>query len=219
MVEHAHPQGHSHDHDGLSPAEYWEQRYAGAGPIWSGRPNAALVALTSRLGSGRAVDLGCGEGGDAIHLAESGWRVTAVDISPTAVSRGRVAADARGLADRIEWIAADLATWQVPDGVELVSACFLQSTHELDRDGILRRAAARLAIGGRLLVVAHAQMPPWSPHAGDPGITPESDLAALALDPTAFEAEVAEIREREARGPDGQPGVLEDSVVLVRRVA
>jgi SAM-dependent methyltransferase len=218
MAEHAH-HDHVHEDDGLSPADYWEQRYAGAGPIWSGRPNAALVALMPRLGSGRAVDLGCGEGGDAIHLAESGWRVTAVDISPTAVSRGRAAASERGLGDAIEWIAADLSTWQVPDGVELVSACFLQSTHELARDGILRRAASRLAIGGRLLVVAHAQMPPWSPHAGDPGITPAGDLAALALDPSAFEVELAEVREREGRGPDGQPGVLEDSIVLVRRIA
>jgi SAM-dependent methyltransferase len=216
MAEHAH---HDHADDGLSPADHWEQRYAGAGPIWSGRPNATLVALLPQLGSGHAVDLGCGEGGDAIHLAASGWRVTAVDISPTAVSRGCAAAAERGLGDAIEWVAADLSTWDVPDGVDLVTACFLQSTHELDRDGILRRAASRLAVGGRLLVVAHAQMPPWSAHAGDPGITPSADVAALALDPSAFEVEVAEIREREGRGPDGETGVLEDSVVLVRRIA
>lgn len=217
------PAGHRHEQelaDGATVAEHWERRYREAGPIWSGRPNVALVAVAPSPAPGSiAVDLACGEGGDAVWLAEQGWHVVAVDISTTAVDRGRAAAAERGLGDAIDWVVADLAEWDVPAGVALVSACFLQSTVELDRIGILRRAADRLAVGGRLLTIAHAEMPPWSPHAGDAGITPSSELEGLALDPAAWEVEIAEIRERPATGPDGAPAVLRDSVVLVRRTA
>jgi hypothetical protein len=76
-----------------------------------------------------------------------------------------------------------------------------------------------VAVGGRLLTVAHAEMPPWSPHAGDAGIAPESELTDLALDPARWAVEIAELREREATGPDGEAAILRDSVVLVRRTA
>lgn len=208
-------------HDGVSVAEYWEQRYASGGAVWSGRPNATLIDVAPRpSGAGaRAVDLACGEGGDAVWLAQQGWRVTAVDISNVAIGRGRAAAEDLGLADAIEWIAADLETWQVPDGVELVTACFLQSSRELDRDGILRRAARRVAAGGRLVSIAHAQLPPWSAHPDHVGITPEAELAPLDLDPAEWRVELAEVRERTGSGPDGEPATLHDSVVRVRRIA
>jgi len=216
---------HRHDlhrHDGLADgttvAEYWERRYRDAGPVWSGRPNAALVAAAPPAG-GTAVDLACGEGGDAVWLAERGWHVVAVDISATAVDRGRAAAAERGLGDAIDWVVADLAEWEAPDGLALVSACFLQSTVELDRIGILRRAAAHVAVGGHLLTVAHAAMPPWSPHAGDSGITPATELADLELDPASWSVEIAELRDRTAPGPGGEAATLTDSVVLVRRTA
>lgn len=205
-------------HDGLTVAEYWERRYAAGGAVWSGRPNASLVAVApAPAGTRRALDLACGEGGDAVWLAQQGWRVTAVDISHVAVERGRAAARELGVDDAIEWIAADLDTWEAPDGLELVNACFLQSSRELDREGILRRAAAHLAVGGRLVSVAHAQLPPWSPHPEDAGITPEGELEALALDPASWEVERAEVRERIATAPDGAPATLRDSVVVVRR--
>jgi SAM-dependent methyltransferase len=221
MTEPTHDPAHARDDlaDGLTVAEYWERRYAEAGPVWSGRPNASLVAVAPRATGGVAVDLACGEGGDAIWLAEQGWRVVAVDISATAIDRGRAAAADRGLGDAIDWVVADLAGWEAPDGIELVSACFLQSTRELDRIGILRRAAERVSVGGHLLSIAHAEMPPWSPHAGDAGITPESELTDLSLDPAAWSAELAEIRSRTATGPDGRPAELQDSILLLRRTA
>lgn len=208
-------------HDGLSVAEYWEQRYASGGAVWSGRPNTTLVNVAPHPSGdvSRAVDLACGEGGDAVWLAQQGWHVTAVDISNVAIGRGRAAAEDLGLAEAIEWIAADLETWQVPDGVELVTACFLQSSRELDRDAILRRAASRVAVGGRLVSIAHAQLPPWSAHPDHVGITPEAELAALDLDPAAWQVELAEVRERVGTTPDGEPATLHDSVVRVRRIA
>jgi SAM-dependent methyltransferase len=219
---------HEHHHDdeladGLTVAEFWEKRYAEAGPVWSGRPNAALVDAAPAVPAGDvdgvALDLACGEGGDAVWLAEQGWRVVAVDISATAIARGRAAAAERGLGDAIEWVVADLSDWEAPDGLALVSACFLQSTRELDRIGILRRAAEHLAVGGRLVSIAHAAMPPWSPHAGDAGITPTAEVEDLALDPAAWDVEVAELRDREVTGPDGAAATLTDSVVVIRRTA
>src|SRR5882724_9759517 len=68
--------------------EYWEGRYQEHDHIWSGKPNALLVREVAALPPGAALDLGCGEGGDAIWLAQQGWRVTAVDISATALRRG-----------------------------------------------------------------------------------------------------------------------------------
>ena len=71
----------------------WEERYAGA-PVWSGNPNVALVAEVSDLAPGRALDVGCGEGADAIWLASRRWRVTAIDVATNALGRGRAAAEA-----------------------------------------------------------------------------------------------------------------------------
>lgn len=212
------PQGHGDRVDGASVAEFWEARYAAGGHVWSGRPNATLVAVAGDWPAGRAVDLGCGEGADSIWLAANGWRVTGVDIAPTAIERARSHAATRGIpADRIDWRVADLESWEFPGDVDLVSACFLQSSVALDRAGVLRRAAAALAPGGRLLVVAHAEPPPWAVHAHDHELTPESELAGLALDPAAFDTELAEIRSREASGPAGETATLRDSVLVVRR--
>ena len=80
-----------------APIDFWEQRYAGAERVWSGRVNATLAAIAGGLEPGRALDLGCGEGGDVIWLAENGWHATGVDLSPTAIDRARTAASARGL--------------------------------------------------------------------------------------------------------------------------
>lgn len=198
---------------------YWEQRYNERDRIWSGEPNAALVTIAADLPPGRALDLGCGEGGDACWLAGHGWRVTAVDVSARAVERGRALAAERGVADRIEWVVADLAGWQPTGEYQLVTSCFLHSPIDFPRTEVLRRAAATVASGGHLLVVGHAEPPPWSRYHGHEHHlpTPEEDLADLALDGSAWVPEVVEVRERPATGPEGQQATLRDSVVLVRR--
>lgn len=212
----AHPADDAAD---SAPATFWEQRYADADRVWSGRPNATLVDVAGALPPGRALDLGCGEGADAIWLAGRGWDVTGVDISPTAVARAVDAAHAAGLDAR--FLAADLATFATDELFDLVTASFLHSPVALDRADALRRAAERVAVGGRLLVITHAAPPPWASaeHVrGHVFISPADDLAALALDPRAWTTEIADVRTRDAVAPDGSRAQLEDGVVLVRRV-
>lgn len=203
------------------PTEFWEHRYADKPRIWSGRVNATLAALVAGFAPARALDLGCGEGGDSLWLARQGWEVTAVDISSVAIERGRAAAIEAGIAtDRLHWVAADLAGWTPPSEYELVSACFLQSPVALDRGRILRTAAGRIVPGGHLLVVSHATPPPWA--SGLAGhehqlLTPQQEVAALGLPATDWHEVIVDTRQRTATGPDGQTGILDDAVVLLRR--
>src|SRR5512144_263955 len=86
----------------------WEEHYGERERVWSGRVNLRLAEVAEALTPGRALDLGCGEGADAVWLADHGWQVTAVDISQTALDRAAVEAKARGVADRIDFQRRDL---------------------------------------------------------------------------------------------------------------
>ncbi|TMQ82650.1 class I SAM-dependent methyltransferase, partial [Actinomadura soli] len=152
--------------DTTARREFWDTRYAEHDHLWSGEPNHMLVQEISDLEPGTALDLGCGEGGDAIWLAGRGWRVTATDISGVALERAARHADAAGVADRIDFQRHDLGE-SFPEGVyDLVSAAFLHFPKEgLPREPILRAAAAAVAPGGTLLIVGHSGPPPWDPDA------------------------------------------------------
>lgn len=212
---------HEHTDVTRDPAAYWEERYAGAEAVWSGRVNAQLAVLAADLRPGQALDLGCGEGADAIWLAERGWRTTGVDISATALQRAARAAAERGLdPDRVRWVRADLATW-IPDGrYDLICASFMQSPLDFPRTEVLHRAAEAVTSSGHLLVVAHAAPPPWAkgldPHTHH-FLSPEEEVAELALDDHDYTVLVAEERTRLATGPGGEQAELTDTVVLVRR--
>lgn len=198
---------------------YWETRYAEKPRIWSGRPNADLAEIVGGLSGSRALDLGCGEGGDAMWLAEHGWQVVAVDVSTTALARAAEDAEARGVLGRIDFQQHDL-TKTLPDGpFDLVSAHFFHTTLAMDRLAILRRAAATLNPGGTLLIVDHGGAPPWASdevhhHEFPPA---EEVLAGLALDEGQWETVRLGPVERDAVGPDGQQGHLVDNVIQVRR--
>ena len=205
------------------PTQFWEARYADSQQIWSGRVNQVLAEVAAGLTPGRALDLGCGEGGDSLWLAGQGWRVTGVDISATAIARARAAAVATGIpADRLDLVAADLGSWQPDTEFDLVSACFLQSPVTLDRSQILRGAAGNLAAGGHLLVVSHAAAPPWagglSGHEHHQSfLTPQQEVEALGLPGGDWQELIVETRERSATGPGGTTATLEDAIVLLRR--
>ena len=198
----------------------WEEHYSATPQVWSGRVNARLAEVAPTLDGSRALDLGCGEGADAIWLAEHGWTVVAVDISTTALTRAREAATSRGVADRIDVVECDL-TRELPEGpFDLVSAQFLHSTVAMDRSAVLRRAAAAVAPGGTLLIVDHAAAPPWASrlhHHEFP--TAESVLDGLALDGAQWQPIRVERAERSARGPGGEEAILVDNVIVVCRAA
>lgn len=108
---------------------FWEDLYRARSAIWSGKPNAQLVAEVSDLPAGTALDVGCGEGADALWLATRGWQVTAVDISTTAIERARSHALRAGaeVAGRITWVHADLTSDMAPlTSYDLVSAQFVR---------------------------------------------------------------------------------------------
>ena len=206
--------------DEPSLAQFWEARYASSEQIWSGRPNQSLVDVVTELPPGRAVDLGCGEGGDAIWLAQQGWQVTGVDVSSTAIARAARAATAAGVpAGRISWQTHDLATWSGDGPYDLVTASFLHSPVAIPRTEILRRAAGQVAPGGHLLILSHAGFPPWSEQHGHEHHfpTPTEEVEALELPESQWQARIAETRAREATGPQGEHGHLEDVIVLLRR--
>src|SRR5262249_8018921 len=126
-----------------TPAEFWERRYAEAGQVWSGRANQALVDVVADLGVGRALDLGCGEGGARIWPARAGGGVPAVGIPAPAIARAKEAAS--DVPDeRIDWVVADLDEWTATGRgpYDLVTASFLHGPVQFPRTGILRRAAA-----------------------------------------------------------------------------
>lgn len=137
------------EHLDFLSAEYWDDRYSG-GQQWSGKPNAQLVTEVTGLEPGSALDVGCGEGGDANWLAEQGWQVTALDISKVALDRA--AGHAGDL--KISWVQADLLS-EGPEGTyDLVSAQYMHLPEE-PRVSLHQRLAAAVNPGGTLLIVAH----------------------------------------------------------------
>jgi SAM-dependent methyltransferase len=172
----------------MGPDE-WDARYAGRELLWSAEPNRFLSEEVADMTPGRALDLACGEGRNAVWLAERGWDVTGVDFSGVAIAKARRLADARGVGERVRLVEADLAEYAPPpEGADLVAVLYLQVPAPL-RGGILARAAAALAPGGTLLFVAHDLANLDGGHGGpkDPEVltTPEgvaADLAGLVVE-------------------------------------
>ena len=193
--------------------EFWDALYAERPSVWSGRPNAVLVDEISGVTPGRAADLGCGEGGDALWLAAQGWSVTALDVSQTAIERGAIHAAAAAV--DIDWQRQDLSAWEPTEEYDLVSACFLQSPVELPIGGILRTALGALAPGGTLLVVQHAAAPAGSEHRVT-FPTRDDVLTAIDADPDRFSVITAEERVRTGMHR-GEVREMTDLVVRIER--
>jgi SAM-dependent methyltransferase len=203
-----------------SDAEAWDERYRSAPQVWSGEPNPQLVAETSRLAAGRALDAGCGEGADALWLADRGWEVVAVDISGVALERAAAHAEEANptAAGRIEWRRADLvAEPPTPDSFDLVSAQFLQLSPE-PRAALFQGLIAAVRAGGTLLIVGH------DPSDLETGVrrppVPErfytaADVAGLLG--AGWSVEVSEARPRPGTRPDGETVTVRDAVLRATR--
>jgi SAM-dependent methyltransferase len=131
--------------------QFWDEMYGSREQIWSGAPNGVLVTEAADLRPGRALDVGCGEGADALWLAKNGWRVTAVDISQVALDR---AAASSGTHD-VTWTRADLTvTPPAANAYDLVSVQYFPILRE-ETHTALRGLLAAVAPGGTLLVAGH----------------------------------------------------------------
>jgi SAM-dependent methyltransferase len=133
--------------------EAWNQRYADAELVWSAEANRFLVEAVTALPPGRALDLGAGEGRNAIWLAERGWHVTAVDFSDIGLQKARRLAEARGV--EVDWIEANLRSYQPERAAfDLVVLVYIHLPGD-ERRAVVRRAADAVAAGGTLLVIGH----------------------------------------------------------------
>jgi ubiquinone/menaquinone biosynthesis C-methylase UbiE len=136
-------------------AKFWDDRYSAMTHPWDGDPNVRLSNEAAKLAPGTALDVGCGEGSDAIWLAERGWHVTATDISQAALDRGRDAETTKALARPIEWLQADVLTWVPPAAsYDLVSVHFIHFSGA-DRERVYAGFARAVKPRGTLMVVAH----------------------------------------------------------------
>jgi 2-polyprenyl-3-methyl-5-hydroxy-6-metoxy-1,4-benzoquinol methylase len=148
----------SHEHhatlaEEILKEEFWEKLYGEKPQIWSGEVNRNLQAEVTGLTPGHVLDLGCGEGGDAIWLARQGWTVDGADISPTALARAEAAAAEAGVS--VRWLRRDVFTWQPEETYDLISAQYLHLPPDLRRE-VFGAAAAAVRPGGALLVVGHS---------------------------------------------------------------
>ncbi len=208
----------SHDQHSeiLYTPEFWDERYSSADRIWSGNPNPHLVSVGTPLTPGSALDVGSGEGADAVWLASHGWTVTAIDISQVALDRSAALAGSLP----ISWELRDVLSWE--PGVErfdLVTAQFMHLPPDDLRD-LHRRLAAAVRPGGTLLVVGHHP----SDHAATTIRRPDrADLlftaedVGVTLDPAQWDV-TASSPARMVTDDEGQQVEIRDAVlVAVRR--
>jgi 2-polyprenyl-3-methyl-5-hydroxy-6-metoxy-1,4-benzoquinol methylase len=172
---------------GRGEREDWNRRYAESELLWSAKPNRFLVMEVAGMTPGRALDLACGEGRNAIWLAERGWRVTAVDFSDVGLAKAQRLAARRGV--DVDWQLADLRDYRPPhESFDLALVLYLHLAADARRL-VLARAAEALAPAGMLLVIGHDLTNLTDGHGGpkNPAVlfTPEAvagELAGLAIE-------------------------------------
>jgi SAM-dependent methyltransferase len=195
--------------------EDWNARYAQKELLWTAEPNRLFAAEIGDLEPGRALDLACGEGRNAVWLAERGWSVTAVDFSDVALAKAGELAARRGL--DVEWVPADVLDYEPePEAFDLVAVLYLQLPHvELTR--AIRAAVQALAPGGTLVVLGHDSSNLADGYGGprDPAVlfTPDDVVAELR----GLKLERAE-RVLRTVALDGGEAVAIDAFVRARRV-
>ena len=216
----------SHDHEAdpsiMWTQEFWDERYGSAATIWSGNPNPHLVAQVADLRPGTALDVGSGEGADAIWLAEQGWQVTGIDVSMVALKRAAQLAAAAGhdVADRITWQQADILTWDpAPRQFDLVSAQFMHLPRSA-REVVYRRLAAAVRRDGSFLIVGHHPSDLETPMRRHnlPDLFFTAEQVAAGLDPDHWQVVVAASPERQTLDSEGRPVTISDAVMhAIRR--
>lgn len=182
-------------------AEFWNDTWSTMGHTFS-EYDQVLEDCAGNLEPGRALDLGCGSGGNAVWLAEHGWQVTGVDFSDVAIEKARIrAADKRV---EVEFVVSDATAYR-PDGLyDLIISFYIHLWPE-QRARMLANAARALAPGGRILFVSHDKSSPpsgWSRKDLESLTTPDEVAAELP----GLRIERAEVVEEFGSHADYGPG-------------
>lgn len=130
----------------------WDERYRATELVWGAGPNRFLVDEATGLKPGTALDVACGEGRNAIWLAQNGWQVVGVDFSPVGLEKAHRLAVESGV--MVEWVQGDLTTWEPPNTYDLVVVMYLHLPGDI-RHSVFARMAKSVAPGGTMLVVGH----------------------------------------------------------------
>lgn len=193
----------------------WNEQYATDDYIWKVGPNQFVAAHLADLSPGAAIDLGAGEGRNAVWLATRGWRVTAVDLSPVGLGKADRLAAEHGVS--IDTVEADAVAWEPDEPVDLVVLSYLQIPTP-QRLAALSRAATWLRPGGTLFVIAHDRSNIDGGHGGpsnpDVCYTVEETVDALA----GLVVDVAEVAERVVATDEGDAVAL-DTLIRAHRPA
>jgi SAM-dependent methyltransferase len=199
---------------------FWDERYSSKPAIWSGKPNPQLVRQVTDLEPGAALDVGSGEGADAIWLAQRGWLVTGVDISQVALDRAAAQAARVGVAARITWLREDITAWRPePARYDLVSAQFMHLPAPA-RDVLFRDLAAAVTTGGTLLIVAHhpSDLQTTVPRPPMPERFYTADEIAGGLDSREWDVVTSAAEPRSVLDPEGRDVTIHDTVLMARRI-
>ena len=199
-------------------AAEWDARYAAADLVWGAEPNRFVAAELTELTPGRALDVACGEGRNAIWLAGRGWFAVGVDFSATAIARARQLAVHSDVADSTEFRVGDVVDGELPPGpFDAVVVAYLHLPPS-ERARTLRRAADRVAAGGVLLVVGHDTTNLTDGVGGpqDPQVLYAPDDIVADLGP-GFVVEKAQRVHRSVTTPDGVRTAV-DALVLATRL-
>ncbi|MGO9752712.1 MAG: class I SAM-dependent methyltransferase [Solirubrobacteraceae bacterium] len=194
-------------------SQTWDSRYADPELLWTSQPNRFLVQETAGLRAGRALDLACGEGRNAVWLAQQGWRVTGVDFSKVGLKKARRLAAGRDVS--AEWVASDLLDYRPEqEAFDLVGVFYLQ-VPAVQRRQIIQTAAQALAPGGMFLLVGHDAGNLEHGHGGpqDPAVLYSAEDVIADLIGSGLAIERAETVQRPVSTPDGERVSLD---VLVR---
>ncbi len=207
--------------------DFWDQIWTGdrAAAMSTSAPNPHLQAQIGDLPPGSAIDAGCGAGAEAIWLATNGWQVTAADIARAALAFARERAAAAGVSEQVEWVQADLSSWQPDTTYDLVTTHYAHPN--IPQLQFYERIATWVAPGGTLLIVGHLhpdhhdQSKHGHGHGGDDHPPAEASATAAAitavLDPASWDIVTVEESQRTVTGPGGRENTIHDVVVRASR--
>lgn len=193
----------------------WDERYSGTEYVWDVRPNRFVEQHLAGLEPGTAIDLATGEGRNAVWLAQRGWRVTAVDFAEAGLAKGQRLADDHGVALAIDFVRADVVTWEPVTHVDLVLVAYLQLPSDQQRS-IIRRASSWLRPGGTIFIVAHDRRNVAEGYGGprSEGVCYDAERTSRWL--AGLDVTTATVVERAVETPDGARTAL-DTLVMARR--